>query len=175
MKRLVRTMCAVLGAAATSVGCGSSGSGGAPNIVVTDPQSGAVVNLPASDTTAVSFDASNFDLKAPGTCGGAANCGQVYAQVDGSACNQDGKMYNAVAPGPGGGATNDVTLDLSLCPPDTLGGNHTVTLSLHLDNGATVIGAGNAPALAQITITTTGGTVMTSADAATPAGAMPSP
>ncbi len=151
-----------------TAGCGSS-SGGPPQIVVTNPQSGAVIQLPASDTTQVNFNVSNFNLRQPGSCGGAANCGQVYADIDNGACNQSGKMYNAVAPSPANGSTSSVVVDFSVCPASSFAGNHTITLSLRLDGGATVIGAGNAPAVAQITMTTTGGSVTPSqVDGSTP-------
>ncbi len=156
--------------AAAAVGCGgSSGGGGPPQIVVTNPQSGSVVQLPATDTTQVNFNVSNFNLRQPGTCGGAANCGQVYADIDSGACNQGGKMYNAIAPSAQNGSTSSIIVDFSVCPASTFSGNHTITLSLRLDNGATVIGAGNAPAVAQLSMTTTGGSVSSSqVDASAP-------
>jgi hypothetical protein len=145
-------------AAAGGAACSSSSSG-PPEILITSPQSGSVVQLMSGNTTPVSFSVSNFNLQSPGTCNSAANCGQVYADLDNGACNQSGKMYNAIAPSPSNGSTGSVTLDFGLCPASTFSGNHTVTLSLHLDNGSEVIGAGNAPAVAQITVTTTGGSV----------------
>ncbi len=167
MRRTARVVWFCMAAAAA--GCGSSSSSGPPQIVVTNPQSGSVIQLPASDTTQVNFNVSNFNLRQPGTCGGAANCGQVYADIDNGACNQSGKMYNAIAPNAGNGSTGSVIIDFSACPASTFSGNHTITLSLRLDNGATVIGAGNAPAVAQITMTTTGGNVTSSqVDASTP-------
>lgn len=148
--------------------CGSSSSG-PPQIVVTNPQSGSVVQLGAGNTTEVRFNVSNFNLRQPGTCGTGANCGQVYADIDNGACNQTNKDYNAIAPSAASGSTGAVTLDFGLCPASTFAGNHTITLSLHLDNGATVIGAGNAPATADITLTTTGGSVSSSQlDGSTP-------
>lgn len=168
MKRTRWIMWACFAAGMTAGGCSSSSSG-PPQIVVTSPQSGTAVQLMSSNTTVVNFSVSNFNLRQLGTCNGAANCGQVYADIDNGACNQGSKMYNAIAPSSANGSTSAVTLDFGLCPASTFSGNHTVTLSLHLDNGGQVIGAGNAPAVAQITITTTGGSVTGSqVDGSTP-------
>jgi hypothetical protein len=158
MKRIGGTLGVWLVVQVAAAGCSSSSSG-PPQIVITSPQSGSVVQLQASDTTTVNFSVSNFALKQPGSCGGGANCGQVYADIDNGACNQSLKMYNAIAPSPTNASTTSVTLDFSVCPASTFSGNHTITLSLRLDNGDQVIGAGNAPAIAQISITTTGGSV----------------
>jgi hypothetical protein len=164
--RWIMWVCFTVGMA--TVGCSSS-SNGPPQILITSPQSGTVVQLMSSNTTMVNFSVSNFNLQQPGTCNGAANCGQVYADIDNGACNAGSKMYNAIAPSPSNGSTSAVTLDFSLCPASTFSGNHSVTLSLRLDNGAEVIGAGNAPAVAQISITTTGGSVTPSqVDGSTP-------
>lgn len=160
--RWIRWIMWVCFATGMSAAACSSSSGGPPEILITSPRSGSVVQLMSSNTTVVSFSASNFNLRPPGTCNGAANCGQVYADIDNGACNQGSKMYNAITPSAANGSTSTVTLDFSLCPASTFAGNHTVTLSLRLDNGGEVIGAGNAPAVAQITVTTTGGSVTAS-------------
>lgn len=162
MKRIA---CVVWAGVLASAACSSSGNNGPAQIVVTSPQSGSVVNLSSTNTTDVSFNVTNFKLQQPGTCGSATDCGQVYADIDNGACNQTNKTYNAIAPGPANGSTGSVTLDFGLCPASSFAGIHTITLSLHLDNGSTVIGAGNAPAVAQISITTTGGSLSPGHDA----------
>jgi hypothetical protein len=58
-------------------------------------------------------------------------------------------------------SASDSTLyaNFSLCPGATLGGNHQLTVSLHLDSGGQIEGAGNAPAEATVSVVVTGGTV----------------
>ena len=162
-----RTVCALAVSVVMSgaIGCGSSSNNGPPQIVITSPQSGTNVNLPADNTATVSFSASNFALKTKGTCGNATNCGQVYANIDGDACDQSSaNPYNAIAPSAGNSSTSSLKLDFSLCPASGFAGSHAVALSLRRDDGTTIIGVGNALAVAQITINTTGGSVQTSHD-----------
>jgi hypothetical protein len=139
-----------------SAGCGGSSASGPPQITLNDPNAGANVMLATDNTAPVKFSALNFALERQGNCG-AGECGQVYGNIDGNACNQLGKPYNAISPNAFSASTDTVILDFSLCPVTGAAGNHSIAISLHRDDGATVIGIGNAPARAEISITTSGG------------------
>ena len=139
--------------------CGSSSGGGSPNVTIQDVQPGATISLNADDTYGLNFSASNFDLKQPGQCGSATNCGQAYLNIDGDACDQSNQSYNAITPTAANTSTSMLFANFSLCPSATLGGNHQLTVSLHLDSGGQVVGVGNAPAQATVSVVVTGGTV----------------
>ena len=154
MSRVSSIACACVVMAA----CGSSG-GGSPQVTIKDVQAGSTINLMPDDTYAVNFSASNFDLKQPGQCGSSNNCGQAYLNIDGDACDQSNQSYNAITPTAANTSTSTLYASFALCPAATLGGNHQLTVSLHLDSGAEVEGAGNAPAEATVSVVVTGGTV----------------
>jgi hypothetical protein len=143
-----------------AVGCNDEN--GPPAIVIQSPLPGTIVNVQADNQVPITVRVRNFNLKSPGGCGNDVNCGQIYLNVDGDACNIPGKAYNAIAPTNGSGnSTTVVNADLSFCPPTSIAGNHRISASLHRTDGGTVIGAENAPALAEITITTGSGSVPT--------------
>lgn len=141
------------------VGCGSSGGGGSPQVTITGLQPGSTITLMPDDTYALDFSTSNFTLKQPGQCGTATNCGQAQLNIDGDACDQSNQTYNAITPTAANTSTSTLFANFSLCPVATFGGNHQLTVSLHLDSGAQAVGTGNAPAEATISIVLTGGTV----------------
>jgi hypothetical protein len=118
----------------------------------------------ADDTYSLGFSTANFTLKQPGQCGSSTNCGQAYLNIDADACDQSNQTYNAIAPTAANTSTSTLFANFSLCPASTLGGNHQLAVSLHLDNGGAVVeGAGNAPAQATVSVIVTGGTVSAAA------------
>lgn len=138
--------------------CGSS-SGGPAQVQITGVQPGSTIMLMSDDTFALNFSVSNFSLQQPGHCGTSNACGQAYLNVDGNACNQPGQTYNAIAPTAANTSTSTLFANFALCPAANLGGNHQLTVSLHLDSGDQVVGTGNAPAQATVSVVVTGGTV----------------
>ncbi len=139
-------------------GCGSSG-GGTPQVKITGVQAGATINLMADDTFPLNFSVANFSLQQPGKCGSGTDCGQAYLDIDDQACNQANQPYNAITPTAASPSTSTLFANFSLCPAASLGGNHQLTVSLHLDDGAQVVGTGNAPVQATVSVIVTGGTV----------------
>jgi len=93
----------------------------------------------------IEFTVTNFTLKEPGTCGGAAACGHVHIKVDGDNCDdteEDGTMLpfnEEVFVSPSGA-------DLLYCGGVSLGpdgvegadGGHTITVQLHNDDESAV-------------------------------------
>lgn len=146
--------------------CSSSGGGGPAQVTINGIQPGATIMLMSDDTYGVNFSVSNFSLKQPGQCGTSTGCGQAYLNIDGNACNQSNQTYNAITPTAGITSTSELFANFSLCPSGSLGGNHQLTVSLHLDDGSQVVGTGNAPAQATVSVVVTGGTVP--GDAGTP-------
>jgi hypothetical protein len=138
--------------------CGGSGGGGSnASVSITAPLSGASVTL-GTDTAKsvpVSFTLSNFMLKAPGTCGGAANCGHLHLVIDdyASPCN--------TSSGPGNEKYNvqvttgsPTSAQFAICG-GTAAGSHTITLEVHDDVHADVKDAnGNLIKSAPVSITT---------------------
>jgi hypothetical protein len=139
--------------------CSSSGGGGPAQVMITGIQPGATINLMADNTYGVDFSVSNFSLKQVGQCGTSTSCGQAYLNIDGDACNQANQPYNAITPTAAGTSTSKIFADFSLCPASSRGGNHQLTVSLHLDDGSQIIGNGNAPVQASVSVVVTGGTV----------------
>ena len=109
---------------------GSGGSGMAPTITITDPKAGAMVTLgaDASKSVNVAFTSTNFVLKAPGMCAGAAGCGHVHELIDMAACNDTGGgfPYNNAA------TASPAVAKFALCATPT--GQHTISLELHNDD-----------------------------------------
>ncbi|HXT97660.1 MAG TPA: hypothetical protein VN853_15265 [Polyangia bacterium] len=140
------------------VGCGSSSSGPA-QVTINGVQPGATITLMPDDTYALNFSASNFSLQQQGQCGSSTTCGQAYLNIDGAACNQPNQTYNAITPTAANTSTSMLFANFALCPAASLGGNHQLTVSLHLDSGAQVVGTGNAPAQATVSVVVMGGTV----------------
>lgn len=81
----------------------------------------------ATLTAAISFEVSNFTLKAPGDCTEAdAPCGHVHVNLDGDDGNLPGAPYNNA------GASSPLDADFSLL--DEPLGPHTITLELVYDD-----------------------------------------
>jgi hypothetical protein len=148
-------MVSVLFAAA----CGGSGSGGGSNasVTITAPQSGASVALGTDSlkSVPVSFTLSNFTLMAPGTCGGAANCGHLHLVIDGytSPCNTlagvGTEKYNVQI------TTGTTTSAQFASCGGTAAGAHTLTLEVHDDaHGDVNDSNGNLIKSAPVSITT---------------------
>jgi hypothetical protein len=138
--------------------CGGSSGGGGSNasVMITAPLSGASVTL-GTDTAKsvpVSFTLSNFTLKAPGTCGGAANCGHLHLVIDDytSPCNPlagiGSEKYNVQV-------TTGTATSAQFATCGAPAGSHTITLEVHDDAHADVKDAnGNLIKSAPVSITT---------------------
>jgi hypothetical protein len=114
---------------------GSSSSGSNASVAITSPQSGASVPLgtDALQSVPVTFTLSNFTIKAPGTCGGAANCGHLHLVIDtySSSCNTlagtGSEKYN-------GQVTSGTTTNAQFVSCGSgAAGPHTLTLEVHDD------------------------------------------
>jgi len=141
-------------------GCGSS-SNGQPQVNINGITAGQTVDLNPDDTFQINFSVSNFTLESIGNCGTNTNCGQVYLNIDGNACNISAQSFNAITPTAASQSTSSIFANFSFCPANGFSGNHQLTLSLHRDDGTEVIGNGNAPAQATVSVTTTGGSAPT--------------
>jgi len=127
-----------------------SGSSTTASIAITAPANNGTLAL-AGGLGNITFTASNFTLKAPGSCGaGAVNCGHVHVLIDGTACNDtaSGAPYNIAA------NASPAAANFSLCT--TADGPHTVVLELHNDDHSPYLGADGKVVSATISITTSG-------------------
>jgi hypothetical protein len=98
---------------------------GQPCVGVVWPPPNAVISS-SSDTdksVGVDYVVSNFRLKQPGNCAGAARCGHVHLQVNGNTCNGPGLPYNNA------GAAGPIPAKLALCP--MAAGAHRIAVQLH--------------------------------------------
>ena len=138
--------------------CGGSSGGGGSNasVSITAPASGASVALgtDSAKSVPVSFTLSGFTLKAPGTCGGAANCGHLHLVIDDytSPCNPlpgvGNEKYNVQVT-----AGSPTSAQFATCGAPA--GSHTITLEVHDDAHADVKDAnGNLIKSAPVSITT---------------------
>jgi hypothetical protein len=137
--------------------CGGSSSGSMASVQITSPLTGASVALGTDNLQSVPvvFTLSNFTLKAPGTCAGAANCGHLHLVIDGytSPCDpvkgNGTEKYNVEVTT--GTTTN---AQFALCG-GTAAGAHVITLEVHDDAHADVNDSnGNLIKSAPISITT---------------------
>jgi hypothetical protein len=106
-----------------------------PWIRILSPQAGPVT-LGADPLRTVPVEiavSSGFQLKPPGMCAGAANCGHVHVQLDDSATGDDGrcpdKPYNSAITS---GTKGEARFSCLLRPA----GDHRITVELHADNHA---------------------------------------
>jgi hypothetical protein len=137
--------------------CGGSSGGGASNasVMITAPLSGSVaLGTDSAKSVPVSFTLSGFTLKAPGTCGGAANCGHLHLVIDSytSSCNTapgvGSEMYNVQV-------TTGTATSAQFATCGAPAGSHTITLEVHDDAHADVKDAnGNLIKSAPVSITT---------------------
>jgi hypothetical protein len=117
---------------AASTGTADSGpaAGSNPTITITSPANNGTLTLAADKTGDIVFTTTNFTLKAPGTCAGAALCGHVHVLIDGTACNDTAGSppppYNIAA------NASPAAANFGFCP--TADGAHTVVLELHNDD-----------------------------------------
>jgi hypothetical protein len=135
-------------------GCGDSNDD--PGVKIVNPEAGTTTQLGSDMKVRLTISANDFSIQAQGSCGGDSACGQAYVNIDGNACNQPGRPFNNMLGG-GGDLGQDffVEADFSLCPAARQAGTHTVTVSLHRDDGTAVIGSGGQPAAATISLVTT--------------------
>jgi hypothetical protein len=146
-------MVSVLFAAACG---GSSGGGSNASVAITAPQAGSVaLGTDSLKSVPVSFTLSNFTLAAPGTCGGAANCGHLHLVIDGytSPCDSltgvGSEKYNAQV------ITGATTSAQFASCGGTAAGSHTLTLEVHDDaHGDVKDSNGNLIKSAAVSITT---------------------
>jgi|ERR1700674_1199957 hypothetical protein len=137
--------------------CGGSSSGSMASVQITSPQAGASVALgtDTAQSVPVTFTLSNFTLKAPGTCGGAANCGHLHLIIDAytSPCDpvagNGSEKYNVQV-------TTGTTINAQFAScGGTAAGLHVLTLEVHDDAHADVNDSnGNLIKSAPISITT---------------------
>jgi hypothetical protein len=136
---------------------GSSGGGSNASVAITAPQTGASVALGTDSlkSVPVSFTLSNFTLRAPGTCGGAANCGHLHLVIDSYASPCDtatgvgGEKYNVEV------TTGTTTSAQFASCGGTAAGSHTLTLEVHDDaHGDVKDSNGNLIKSAPVSITT---------------------
>jgi hypothetical protein len=165
-------------AAVTVAACSSSsdsgsnnnpdtGTGGTPTIKITKPTTGtsmAISDLTDGTDLDVSYTVTNFDLKAPGSCGTEKNCGHIHVYVNGDACNATGLPANAED------ITNPITAGIDYCKTGVVAGSYVVKLELHDDTHALVKDAAGNGISDSINITLTGGTADAGGDSATDAG-----
>jgi hypothetical protein len=146
-------MVSVLFAAACG---GSSGGGSNASVAITAPQAGSVaLGTDSLKSVPVSFTLSNFTLAAPGTCGGAANCGHLHLVIDdySSACDPlagvGTEKYNVQV------ITGATTSAQFASCGGTAAGSHTLTLEVHDDaHGDVKDSNGNLIKSAAVSITT---------------------
>jgi hypothetical protein len=100
----------------------------------------------------VSFTTTNFTLMAPGGCGSVTNnCGHVHLLIDGAMCTPAGAPYN------NDGFASPINAILSNCPAsDTGDGSHTVSVELHSDQHAPIVGANMMTIANSVTFTAAG-------------------
>ena len=133
-----------LGAAA----CGGDDAPPGPSISITSPAASASVTMPASKEVPISFTAPNFQLKAPGTCAGAAGCGHVHLRIDDNpACDAPGSPYNNA------GASSPILAKFQVCTTGGGVGAHTIKLELHDDAHKDVPSNGSAKTAASVAFT----------------------
>ncbi len=126
------------------------------------------------------LEVTNFTLKAPGTCAGAANCGHIYVNVDGDRCKASVPGSTTAATFPFNTINWSTAVRASLKPclsgradqttPFKFNGPHLVSVQLVADNGTPLTGAS---ARQEITINATG--VIDTLAGCTPAGCDPGP
>lgn len=135
--------------------CGGSGGGGSnASVTITSPQSGATVTMGTDKSVPVTFTLSNFTLKAPGTCGGAASCGHLHLVIDSytSLCNTatgvGSEKYNVQV-------TTGTTTNAQFASCSSPTGSHTLTLEVHDDmHGDVKDSSGNLIKSPPVSITT---------------------
>jgi hypothetical protein len=154
MKRaLHRTGLALLASvAAIQLACDTDDK---PQVNIVTPSAGSTVALGQDMKIRVTITANDFELKRPGDCKGEDNCGVAYLNIDGDGCNQPGQAYNNVL---GDGTLGQDFFIEALflhCPVERRTGSHNITVSLRDQNGQPIIGAGDVPAQATISIVTT--------------------
>jgi hypothetical protein len=146
MRNLVNHLVLLGAAVCTMSACGDSNPlpGITPSVSISSPANNSTVNLPVDKQVSLNFS-TNYTLKSPGTCQGAANCGSIYLLVDSTNCNLPTLAYNSLV------VASPANADMSKCAMPT--GMHTITLELHHDDGTVVLDLINNPVTAQVVIT----------------------
>lgn len=162
-----------LAGAVLMAACGGSTSGGgdagstggaSPAIAITTTGSLNLGNS-ADRAAPIAFTISNFTLKAPGACAGAAACGHVHVLIDGAACTPVGAPYNNAA------VSSPASAKFGLCPTAT--GAHTVELQLHDDAHHPINDASGNVVKADATVTTVENAAEPKVTITDPTGAAP--
>jgi hypothetical protein len=147
--RIAALLLTLVGAA--GLGCGDSDD--EPRVQILNPTAGSALSLGTTMKVNVTISANDFELKSQ--CGTDMKCGSAYLNIDGDACNQPGKPYNAILGDGRLGQDFFIEADFSLCPPASRIGAHNLSVSLRDPAGMTVPGTAGAPAQATISIVTT--------------------
>jgi hypothetical protein len=123
----MKKLAAVLTLALAACG-GSSSNRPDPAIAITLPAAGASVALgtDADKSVPIVYALTNFTTAAPGSCGGAQNCGHIHLVIDGAACTPAGDLYNNSS-----NSSTQATAIFRKCATPT--GSHAVELQLHDD------------------------------------------
>jgi hypothetical protein len=103
-----------------------------PSVAIDSPAQDATVPLGTDPNQSVplAFSVAHFTLKAPGGCGGSADCGHVHVLVDGYGCLTPGSTYDNTA------VSSPAEAFFAPCPSPT--GQHTIWLELHHDDHSPV-------------------------------------
>jgi hypothetical protein len=132
-------------------GCDSDDT---PKVVILTPSAGSTLNLGPDMKETFTISANDFSIQPPEQCTGRNDCGPAYLNIDGNACNQPGKPYNAILADGRLGQDFFIEADFSLCPPASQLGSHNVTVSLRDSMGQPVMGDGGQPAQATLSVVT---------------------
>jgi hypothetical protein len=127
-----------------------------PQLRIVSPTAGANVTMSADMKVPVVISANDFSIKQPTECASTdVRCGVAYLNIDGDACNQPGKPYNNVLAEGRLGQDFVVEALFQYCSPAQRYGTHNLTVSLRKPDGTQVLGEGNQPAAATLSIVTT--------------------
>ena len=106
-----------------------------PSISLSSLATGDTVTLgaDADQSVEVEFEAANLDtLLAAGGCGETPRCAHVALRIDGTDCNEPGKIYNAEA------IESPLVARFALCPSPA--GQHEIELAIHDDTHTPLAG-----------------------------------
>jgi hypothetical protein len=121
-----------------------------PQVSITSPNAGSTHTLGESMRLQVSFRTDDFEIEQD--CGEERYCGRAYLNIDGDACNQPGQDYNSVLLDADINETRFMDAQFDLCPAASRTGSHTITVSLHYNDGTAVVGEAGVPVSATITL-----------------------
>jgi hypothetical protein len=134
-----------------AVGCEDEDD--APQVSILSPNAGSTHTLGESMKVQFSFRTDDFEIEQD--CGEEHFCGRAFLNIDGGACNQPGQQYNNVLLDGDLDETRFLDALFDFCPVESRSGAHTISISLHFNDGAAVIGEAGAQAQATISLQTT--------------------